>query len=103
VTQVLEKKARIFKALGDETRLAILRLLRGRSGCSCPEVKRGEPGLCVCDLVERLAMSQSTVSHHLEILRRAGLVLREQRGQWAYYRRDEESIEGLGEQVVRGL
>ena len=61
-----------FRALGDETRLRILQLL-------------GDGELCVADLVERAALGQSLVSHHLGTLRRAGLVAKRTDGRWAYY------------------
>lgn len=62
-----------FKALADETRLRIMALLL-----------RGE--LCVCDLMEILALPQSTVSRHLATLRHAGLVEDRRQGVWMYYR-----------------
>lgn len=63
------------RALADETRLTILWLL----------LHHPQP-LCVCHLVERVAVGQPTVSHHLRILRDIGLVSVERRGTWAYYR-----------------
>ncbi|MCS7051124.1 MAG: metalloregulator ArsR/SmtB family transcription factor, partial [Thermomicrobium sp.] len=66
--------AALARALADETRLALLTVLL-----------RHEAPLCVCHLVERLAVGQPTVSHHLQRLRRAGLVTVERRGTWAYY------------------
>ncbi|GAB4172758.1 MAG: metalloregulator ArsR/SmtB family transcription factor [Geothermobacteraceae bacterium] len=62
-----------IKALGDETRLRILNLLRGRE-------------VCVCDIIAALDLPQSTVSRHLAILRRAGWVLDQRRGSWMFYR-----------------
>lgn len=62
-----------LKALGDETRLRILNLLRGQE-------------LCVCDIFAALDLPQSTVSRHLAILRRAGWVIDERRGSWTFYR-----------------
>ena len=63
-----------FKALGDPTRLAIVSQL-----ASADEV-------CVCHLVPDAGLSQPTISHHLRLLRDAGLVTSERRGTWAYYR-----------------
>ncbi len=79
----LEQAAELFKALADETRLAILKQLR----------ERGE--VCACDLVACCALAQPTVSHHLKVLRRAGLVQAEKRGLWVYYRLHEERLEAL--------
>jgi ArsR family transcriptional regulator, arsenate/arsenite/antimonite-responsive transcriptional repressor len=63
-----------FKALGDPTRLAIVNQL-----AAADEV-------CVCHLVPNAGLSQPTISHHLKLLRDAGLVTSERRGTWAYYR-----------------
>jgi ArsR family transcriptional regulator len=65
-----------FKVLSDPARLRLLSLIAGRPG--------GEA--CVCELVEPLGLSQPTVSHHLKALHRSGLVEREKRGTWAFYR-----------------
>lgn len=69
----------ITKAISDETRVRILKLL-----------EQGE--LCVCELMEVLGMGQSTVSKHLGILHTAGLVVRRKAGTWSYYRLAEEAI-----------
>jgi ArsR family transcriptional regulator len=72
-----------FKALADPTRVAIVNRLAGAEE------------VCVCDLVEAFELSQPTISHHLKLLREAGLVEAERRGTWAYYRLVPEAIEGL--------
>jgi ArsR family transcriptional regulator, arsenate/arsenite/antimonite-responsive transcriptional repressor len=64
----------IFRALGDPTRLDVYRLI----------AVQPDP-LCVCDIVARFEVSQPTISHHLKILREAGLVTVSRRGVWAYY------------------
>ncbi|MBM3266196.1 MAG: winged helix-turn-helix transcriptional regulator [Candidatus Sericytochromatia bacterium] len=69
----LVDKAEFFKALGDVNRLRILVLLR-------------DAPRCVTDLVGALETPQATVSHHLKILRRAGLVVAEKQGRENYYR-----------------
>ena len=76
-----------FAALGDPARLRLLSLI-----ATAPA---GE--VCVCDLVEPIGKSQPTVSHHLKILREAGLVESEGRGTWAYYRIVPEALSRLGE------
>ncbi|MGF6824223.1 ArsR family transcriptional regulator [Microbacterium sp. ZKA21] len=68
--------ARVFKALGDPTRVRLLSLIAASDG--------GEA--CICDLIEPVGLSQGTVSHHMKLLADAGLVTREQRGRWAYFR-----------------
>ncbi|MFE7507465.1 ArsR/SmtB family transcription factor [Promicromonospora sp. NPDC057488] len=67
--------ARVFKALGDPTRVRLLSIVAAHDG--------GEA--CVCDLTEPVGLSQPTVSHHLKLMVDAGLLTREQRGKWAYY------------------
>jgi ArsR family transcriptional regulator len=68
--------ARMFKALADPVRLRLLSLIASHEG--------GEA--CVCDLTGPFDVSQPTISHHLKVLREAGLVGSERRGTWVYYR-----------------
>jgi ArsR family transcriptional regulator len=77
---------RLFKALSDETRLEILGLLAAA----------GEE-LCVCDIESHFDLAQPTVSHHLKILREAGLVTSERRGTWVYYAVDKATLRLLPE------
>lgn len=72
-----------FKALADPTRVRILNLL-ARS-----------PELCVCDMNASFDLSQPTISHHLSLLKKAGLVECEVRGRWCFYRAIPEAIEEL--------
>ncbi|MEV6549963.1 metalloregulator ArsR/SmtB family transcription factor [Streptomyces sp. NPDC051597] len=67
--------SRMFKALSDPVRLRLLSLIASHEG--------GEA--CVCDLVGPFDVSQPTISHHLKVLREAGLVGSERRGTWVYY------------------
>lgn len=71
-----EHVARVFKALGDPTRVRLLSLIAASA--------TGEA--CVCDLTGPVGLAQPTVSHHMKQLVEAGLATREQRGKWAYYR-----------------
>jgi ArsR family transcriptional regulator len=75
--------ATTFKALADPTRVAIVNQL-----ACCDEC-------CVCDLTATFDLSQPTISHHLKILRDAGLVQSESRGTWAYYRLVPEALDRL--------
>src|SRR5690348_14192424 len=77
--------ANALKALADPARLRLLSLI-----ASAPT---GEA--CACDLVGPVGRSQPTVSHHLAILVNAGLVAREQRGRWAWYRVVPQQLETL--------
>jgi ArsR family transcriptional regulator len=72
-----------FKALADPTRVAIINALS-----AADEV-------CVCNLTDAFELSQPTISHHLKILRDAGLVDSTRRGTWAYYRLVPESLDAL--------
>ena len=85
-----EAMARIFKALGDPTRVRLLSLIAAHEG--------GEA--CICDLTEPVGLSQPTVSHHMKQLADAGLVTREQRGKWAYYRIVEEALRSVADAVM---
>jgi ArsR family transcriptional regulator len=67
--------AKAFKALGDPVRLRLLSLIASRGG--------GE--VCVCDLTEAFDVTGPTISHHLRVLREAGLIDCERRGTWVYY------------------
>jgi len=71
-----EDLAAAFKVLADPVRLRLLSLVAATPG--------GE--VCACNLTEPLGRAQPTVSHHLSVLTRAGLLQREQRGRWAWYR-----------------
>ncbi len=89
----MEATARTLKALGDETRLRILALLR-----------HGE--LCVCDIMTTLSLPQSTASRHLAYLRNNGWVSGTRKEKWMYYRLITESTftdPGLGEQILHYL
>ncbi|WP_137726135.1 ArsR/SmtB family transcription factor [Prescottella subtropica] len=77
--------ARMFKALGDPVRLQMLGIVAAHES--------GEA--CVCDISGAFELSQPTVSHHLKVLREAGLVEHERRGTWVYYRIVPAALERL--------
>ena len=81
---------RLFKALADRHRVRILNLLAGAGDA-----------VCVCKLMPALGLAQPTVSYHLKLLVEAGLLERERRGRFAYYRLAAGSLEQLGD-LVRG-
>lgn len=87
--QAARQLARIFKALGDPTRVRLVSLIGARED--------GEA--CVCELTDAVELAQPTVSHHLRLLVDAGLISREQRGRWAYYR----IVDGAMRRVARAL
>lgn len=71
-----ERLAATLKAVAEPTRLRLLSLIAAQPGQEA----------CICDLTAPVALSQPTVSHHMRVLTDAGLLTREQRGKWAYYR-----------------
>lgn len=75
-TATADRLAGVLKALGEPTRLRLVSLIAAHEGAEA----------CVCDLTDPVGLSQPTVSHHLKVLVDAGLVEREQRSKWAYYR-----------------
>ncbi|MGY0005918.1 ArsR/SmtB family transcription factor [Micromonospora sp. I033] len=76
--------APMFKALGDPVRLRLMSMI-----ASVPEI-------CVCDLTPAFDLSGPTISHHLKVLREAGLVDAERRGTWVWYRVKPEAFRQLG-------
>ena len=75
----LQVKSQIFKALGDERRLMIL-----------SDLATGEQ--CACDLLERLNITQPTLSHHMKTLMESGLVIGRKSGKWMYYSLSAETL-----------
>lgn len=78
-----EDLAQVFKALGDPVRLRLLAMIAAE----------GAGETCVCELTPAFDVSQPTISHHLKLLRRAGLIAGERRGTWVYYRPVPETID----------
>jgi len=74
-----------FKVLSDPARLRLLSLVAAQPGGEC----------CVCDLVTPLGVSQPTVSHHLKVLNQAGLLEREKRGTWVFYKAVPSRLEAI--------
>jgi ArsR family transcriptional regulator len=86
--------ARVFKALGDENRLAIFQLLRERCAGGC-EVSEGGIDRTVSEIAKAFDLALSTVSHHLKELRNAGVILCEKRGKQVYCRVNSALLEDL--------
>lgn len=81
-----ERVAPLMKALGDPVRLRLMSLVASHEG--------GEA--CVCELNDAFDLSQPTISHHMKVLYEAGLVDREKRGVWVYYRARPEALNAIG-------
>jgi ArsR family transcriptional regulator len=79
-----EELASAFKVLADPVRLRLLSLIAAR-----------DRETCACELVTVLDRSQPTISHHLAVLHDAGLLAREKRGRWVWYRAVPERLDGL--------
>ena len=77
-----EVAARVFKALSDPTRVRLLSIVAASAGQEA----------CVCDLLPDVGLSQPTVSHHLKVLHEAGILDRERRGSWVFYRIRPETL-----------
>lgn len=88
-----EQLAGVLKAVAEPTRLRLLSLVASADD--------GEA--CICDLTGPVGLSQPTVSHHMKILVETGLLTREQRGKWAYYRLVEGALEGLAGALLQPL
>ena len=84
-----------LKAIADPARRRILELLKRKGGCSCDDVPACDPGKCVCDLEDDLKLSQPTITHHIQVLREAGLVETKKIGRWLYCCRDEAALQQL--------
>lgn len=94
----------LLKVVAEPVRLRMLKLLSGQESLCCRLVPTGAEnegrdekiyGLCVQDLVAHLGLPQSTVSHHLNVLKNAGLVRSVKQGVWVFYFRDEETVSAL--------
>ncbi len=81
-----EQVAPLLKALAEPVRLRLMSLIASRPG--------GEA--CVCDLTGAFDLSQPTISHHLKVLHEAGLLDRDKRGVWVYYRARTGALASLG-------
>jgi ArsR family transcriptional regulator len=84
-----EQTAGLMKALADPVRLRLMSLIAAADEA------------CVCDLTAPFAVSQPTISHHLKVLRAAGLIESERRGTWVYYRARTEALDAVGSLFTR--
>jgi ArsR family transcriptional regulator len=85
-----QQLAVVLKALADPARLRLLSLIQAREGAEA----------CVCHLTEPLGLTQPTVSHHLKVLHQAGLLARERRGVWVYYRVVPGTLQTLADLIT---
>jgi ArsR family transcriptional regulator len=79
-----------LKVLADPARLRLVSLIAAQPGAEA----------CACNLTEPLGLSQPTVSHHLKVLQEAGILDRERRGHWVYFRLRNESLQAISEALA---
>jgi len=90
---------RILHAIADPARRRILQALKERGGCSIGK----DVGLCASDVEQRVHLSQPTISHHMSILKKAGLVQAQKVGQWRWYRRNEAALREFARALKESL
>ena len=90
---------RLLQAIADPTRRRILKALKERGGCSIDK----DVGLCASDIEGRIRLSQPTISHHMAILKKVGLVQAKKQGQWMWYRRNEPTLRDFAKTLRESL
>jgi DNA-binding transcriptional ArsR family regulator len=81
----------MLRAVADPTRRQILQMLREKGQCSLDK----PVGMCASDVEQRLSLAQPTISHHLRLLKKAGLVQSKKIGQWIWFWRNELALRSL--------
>ena len=90
---------RMLRAIADPTRRRILNTLKQKGACSIGK----DVGMCACDIEERVRLTQPTISHHMSVLKNAGLVEAKKEGQWMWYRRNEGAVRELARRMRESL
>jgi len=94
-----DRLSQLLHAIADPARRRILKALKQKGCCSI-----GKPsGMCACDVEQKIGLSQPTISHHMAILRKAGLVHAEKQGPWMWYQRDERALQELAAALAESL
>jgi ArsR family transcriptional regulator len=94
-----QKLDHMLHAIADPTRRRILQALKERGACSIGK----EVGLCASDIEVRMHLTQPTISHHMAVLTKAGLVEAHKIGQWVWYKRDEEALRDFARELKNSL
>lgn len=89
----------ILQAVADPARRKILHALKEKGGCSLGK----EVGLCASDIEKRVQLSQPTISHHMAVLTKAGLVDGKKIGQWMWYRRNDSALADFARKLKKNL
>ena len=90
---------RLLHAVADPARRRILQALKERGASSIGK----DEGLCASDIEVRVRLSQPTISHHMSVLTKAGLVEAKKRGQWGWYRRNEAALRAFARELRASL
>jgi len=96
MTDSQEAFNRVLHAISDPTRRRILQVLKKGS-------TRGHAGLCASDIETKIRLSQPTISHHMAVLQKAGLVDSKKQGLWRWYRRNEAALNAFTRKLRRSL
>ena len=89
----------MLRAIADPVRRRIVEMLKQPGCCSIGR----KSGLCACDIEREFELSQPTISHHLSVLREAGLIESEKVGQWMWFRRNEATLKQLARALGSAL
>ena len=88
--------SRVCDALGNEVRYQLIKALKDKSiETCCGQIELHENGVCVADIVKETGLAQSTISQHLKVLEKAGLIYKEKRSYWTVYLLNKQTIEEL--------
>jgi DNA-binding transcriptional ArsR family regulator len=90
---------RVLHAIADPARRRILQALKERGVCSIGK----DAGLCASDIEPRVHLSQPTISHHMSILKKAGLLEAKKLGQWMWYRRNQTALREFARELRENL
>lgn len=96
--------SQVCDALGNEVRYQIIKGLKDKSiGTCCDRIEIYENGVSVGDMVKAIGLAQSTISQHLRVLEKAGLIYKEKRGSWTCYFLNKQTIEDLVKNLYHDL
>lgn len=100
MSETLKKYSKIFKALSDENRLAILTLIYKREHLRKKVEEKCEQATCIKDISKELNITTATISHHIKELVNAGIISTSKNGKWVYCQIDNKTIAGLGKYLL---
>ncbi len=96
--------SQVCDALGNETRYQIVKWLKDKTiETCCDQIEIYENGACVLDVVKATGLAQSTITQHLKVLEKAGLIYKEKRSYWTCYFLNKQTIEELVKNLYHDL